>query len=56
MSVRSANRTFALVHPNGDWHYLRTLNFTYFPQITLVSELRHDPMITDNVLNPPKEW
>ena len=37
-------------------HRLRTLNFTYFHQIIMVSGFKHDPRSTENVLNPPQEW
>jgi hypothetical protein len=33
---------------------ITNINFTYFHKITLVSVFKHDPMITENVLNPQK--
>jgi hypothetical protein len=55
MSVQSANRTSALVHPNGDWRdYAHSISPIFTSHV--VSGLKDDPMITGKVPNPPKEW
>jgi hypothetical protein len=57
-SVPSANTTSALVYPNGDWRDCIDYAYSISPihQLTLVSGLKQDPMITDDVPNSSKEW